>query len=297
MLYVLTQYHIYTYNIKYCQGFPFKMQPDEFQPIDDITLGSLNYHDIKVEGAKIVLLESCYSCTNPGIRTAVFNIGGNQIQSHEFNTPKGFQLEHYAPNKRFDFRNGMYITSSILDYNIALYNNNFDTIAVLHRDVEALQKNKEKESMFDSRPYEDWAKENKFSPKIMQTSRMEFTEFLDDTTIFVCYSNWTKGFSDSTYIYDIWRCNSLNNSWTLYKKDLTNISTNLDDLMLPEYLSGGLLNSYHTSNGKIIKVNSVPFDLSKTDFSKMSYKEFYNKCKEYYEKNELLFSVFIYTLK
>ena len=267
LLYVLTQYHIYTYNIVPYRGVPFNTKASDVLPIRDIKLGTDSFSDIIVENGKIIILKSCYSCDNPGIRIAEYDTIGNLKQTHEFNIPPGFQLEMLSPKKRLYYYHNKYIKANVLDYNIAILNNNFDTVAVLHRYVEALKENKENDRIFDSLSYNEWQKENNSpSRKMMQTNRIELVDFYDEKTIFLCYSDWSKDAPPYMYFYDIWKYNADKDKWELYKKDLINSKLNHDELVDPKFVIGGLFNSYTISNNKILCTNYTPFDLKKNGF-------------------------------
>jgi hypothetical protein len=267
----------------------------------DIKLGINRYDEIKIENNIITLLRSCYSCDFCGIRTFVCDTNGNQISNHDFKVPKGFQLDYYAPNKRFDYCNNKYIVSDILDYNILIYNNKYEKIAHLQRSLKLFEENKNIEHIFDTNSYNVWVNQSKYNDSMRFFSRLEFAEFCDDSTIFVSYIDGKKfkNSNDGRY-YDIWKFDKKNNKWELNKKDLINkfpSKENQREFLTLEYISGGLLNTYKISNGKILCIKRIGIDLSKIEFNKTILKDYWEMNTNYYENNNLRFTLFVYSIK
>lgn len=286
-LYLLGQYYLNIYMIN----------DTALTLINEIKIPS-TYLDIRVCNDKIILNSICWSCTNKGIKTLIYDTSGNYIDYHEFNRPHGFRLEFWSPSKRLDYYHNKYLVSNILDYNITIFNDKFDTIGKLSRVIPILENNKNDTSFNDEITYKEWIKtQNITNDKSSSASRIELAEFIDDTTILVCYSDTRKSQIDQ-HIHDIWRLNSSKNTWELYKADLTDrINKSDDDTIKMEFVANTILNNYSTSNGKIFMLQYIPFELGKYDITKMTYNEFYKLTSAFYEKSEPIKSLFMYSIK
>lgn len=254
--------------------------------------------DIKVYKNKIILTKRCWSCMGMGIKTTVFDTSGELMNNHEFSRSHGFQLELWSPKKRFDYYNDKYIVSNILDYNVTIFNDKYDTICKLSRNISIFDKNKDDTSFNDTITYNDWVHKNSIiKNKLAETNRMDLTEFIDDTTILICYSDRSQSSVDC-YHHDIWRLNSNINKWELYKSDLIDrMNKTEDDTIMMEFVAYTILNNYQVSNGKIFSLQYIPIEINKYDITNMTYKELYKIFKEYFEKNDPIKSLFMYSIK
>jgi hypothetical protein len=124
--------------------------------------------------------------------------------------------------------------------------------------------------------------------------RIILSDFLNDTTLIVCYSKRSSNFSDiSMFNYDIWIYNPQNYSWNLKYKDLNYKMPNEESK--PRSLSevcGGIGINYQIHSGYIITPQYQPLDIIKSNFMGKSYKTIYSEINEFYKLNYRKFSSF-----
>jgi hypothetical protein len=283
-LFVLTNTNIHILSIKGQKAIVVKSIPTDN-----------NYSKIKNYQNKIILLESCFSCSNSGIRSAIIDTNGNIISSYEFKVPIGFQLLYHHPTKILDYYHGKFLLSDIVDYKIKIFNENYNQISEIRRDIYNQDTNI---VLIDTTAYKYWSKSKKLEDSLSNISRIRLAQFYDDTTIFVTYSDMTKDSLVDQYMHDIWRFDSESKQWILFAKNLSNRrNLNPNDIVLNQFLTNGFFYGYTISDNKIISLQKLPFYIDDIAQQSITNEEYWRLIKEYYAANGEIQSIILYELK
>ena len=258
------------------------------------------YNELKFENEKLILTNSCFSCSQPGIRSLIIDSSFSNLQNFEFEPPFAFQMSFYHPNRRFIYKNFKYIISSIIDYEIKIYDISTQEYLLLKREYSIFNNPDNVRNNFDTNNYDFWLTNRKYNDSLpRKTGRIELVDMIDDTTLFVCYSVANKEYKElDKYKYDIWNFDKNINNWNLKFKDLTFIQG--DFKKVPNSLGevgGGIGVNYIIDSGYIITPKFVPLDMIKSNFYKRSLEDIYKDISEYHKLNSKKFSsLFVYKL-
>jgi len=259
---------------------------------------NLNFHRMIVESDKIVLLKSCFSCNEAGIKTIIINPGNNEFQLKEFDLPVGFQLSYYYPNNWIDFKNAQFLISDILKYRMTIFNSFFQKIDSLSRKMDFFEPTSTNPALLSKKLYSDWKNEFKYSEELNRTNKIELVNFLNDSTIIICYSNNKNKLFNEKFFYDFWKYNNLINEWEIKEQNLSNTINNMADSNITlEKLVGGLVNNYQISEGSIFIIRRCSINYKDIDFEKSSKAEIINKNKEILKETGSNYSIFEFMLK
>jgi hypothetical protein len=253
------------------------------------------YNDIKIENDKLILLNSCYSCSKPGLRSLIVDTNFVGEKNYDFTPPLAFQMSYYKPNRYIEYYNSKFVISNIIDYKIKIFDINTHTEQHIERDNSILNNNQFISDVFDTNNYYYWFNKKKYHDSLSYSiGRIILSDFLNDTTLIVCYSKRSSNFSDiSMFNYDIWIYNPQNYSWNLKYKDLNYKMPNEESK--PRSLSevcGGIGINYQIHSGYIITPQYQPLDIIKSNFMGKSYKTIYSEINEFYKLNYRKFSSF-----
>lgn len=289
-LYILGQYYVYHFGgiLNYKPKLIKKFQ------IDDM------YKSIYYFNRKICLLKSCFSCFEQNTKAYIIDLKKNTVSSHIFESPIGFPLTYFQPRRIISFFKNSILVSDITKYQVRIYDTKFQLISEFRR------------------PSIDWDKDSNvnFNKKLTQLKTLKdllkygvyFTEatdkyytivnvdFLDDTTILVCYSTSLKSKDISfEFYFDIWKKND-KGLWYLTEKDLQDSKQKPESKFNYDDLSS-FYGQYFIFEKTIITVNDLPFYINNLDLKNITFSEIYQKKNNYYKKNDIKTSFFIYELK
>lgn len=288
-IYLLNQFSVHQYNIE-----------KDTISFSNILVLNAAYDKIKTDFDKLILLNSCSSCSMPGMRALILDTNLKIIQNYEFNLPSDFQMSYYRPHRRLEYQFSKFLISGITNYEIKIFDINSNSEQILNRDDSIFNNSSSVSEMLVPNDYNYWKLNNKFNDSLFCTvGRILLTDFVNDSTILVCYSKSDRDCSSTNkFCYDIWVFNRLTESWYLKYQDLYFVIPNENNK--PQSLGeiiGGISIQYFISNEYIITTNSFSFDMTNSDFLNMTFKSIYEFINNYKKSNpKRLISLFIYKL-
>lgn len=250
---------------------------------------------------KIILHKSCWSCSQPGIRIAIYDLSQDKlIVDKVFTDPKGFPLLAYQPRRIISHYGKQFAIADITEYNIMLYDDNFNYQFTITRKPKTwVQQSGLYEELSTIKSLNDILREsNRFDKINYKNSSIHLIDFLNDSTLFVCWSTDNTDNLDSTnmplrFLYDIWRKDN-KGKWYLHKKDMVNIFFHKSEKFNFDEFNR-LLTNYIISNGKLIVSSVFPFLLNSFDLQSITFKELWQHQEKFIEQNGLkAISFFIY---
>lgn len=265
------------------------------------TLGK--WFDVIESGAegKVILWSSCWSCYNRGMRIAIFDLSQEKfVIEKTLPDPLGFPLATFQPRRIVSHYGKQFAVADITEYSIKIYDDNFDLQFNITRKPEkwAQQADLYKELEATKRVNDIFNESSKFEKINYKNSSIHLIDFLDDSTLFVCWSTDNMNNSDSTgmplkFLYDIWKKND-KGKWYLHKKDLVNVFFHKSEKFHFDEFNK-LLTNYTVSNGKLILSSVFPFLLNSFDLQSITFKELWEQQEKYIKQNGLeAISFFVY---
>lgn len=253
------------------------------------------FSKIILDNGKIIAINSCFTCSEPGIRAVILDFKtGKLLKNKLFTGVAGWKLVAFGPRIIIDYLGGKFLVSDISRYRISVYDKNFKLTDVVSNpnakwNNDALEKDlsrfnsKEMHAMFNSKKSQEWR----------NYTQMQMVQFLDKNTILAYYT--VKG-GDYLGNFDIWK--NKNGKWILSEEKLTNECAKTDNPILTwDNFISSFGNLYRVDNGRLFALRDIPFYVNKYVDRKATKKEFNNDIDKYFQKNTIKGSMFIYKLR
>lgn len=290
-LFILGQYYVYHFENVFSKGKPILKHKYE---TDDM------YEYIYFYNNRLVLAKSCFSCSQQHTKVFIIDLSLNKNFKHIFENPIGFPLTTFKPRKIISFYKNTFLVSDITQYKIKIFDGNFNLIQELIRSSSEWDKDSNKKfnnNLIKIKNFKDLQKYmNYFSQAESKYYTIVNADFINDKTILVCYSTSLKNPNgEFEYYYDIWKKDE-NGKWILFEKDLRNSKQNQNSKFNYNDLNG-FWGQYFLFENRIIIASDLPFYINDLDLKNITFNDIYQKKIEYYKKNDIKVSYFIYEYK
>ncbi len=265
--------------------------------------GKISFDFAKIEGNKLILMMCNMSSQSLKSREhtsiLIYDILEKKIITEKIlENPSGVEHVLFIPFQNMDYQNGYFAIADFDNYNIKIYDDK--NIQLLHtisrvpqkwKPIENCEKCKEVAKTFD-----DDIKQGKLYSIIGKLNRTTLSfsvikrvNFLNDTTLLVCYENRvTDDYWDSEWYYDIWVYR--NGKWVEKYVDL--FAKGNRNSPQPNFCFSM---NYVLNNGNLVFRNATPFIIKPEDFNNLKSME--KKIEDYFIDNPLKYSAFIYDFK
>lgn len=215
-----------------------------------------------------------------------FNLINKKLEFFELENMTGANLSYFQPMRVFHFYKDYMIFADITKYQIKLLNIKKNENYELKRS-DIISNSKELNAEIDN--FKSLDKFRQISGKFLKMEFLQFVDFINDSTIFVCWQN-----KNQKFVYDIWV--KENNNFELKTMDLT---------FLPEDKSLQKLNfminpfnRYKFFDNQLVIFSTCPLDFNKQEIYKnYNYKEYLNLNNDFYKDNDIQYSIKLYNLK
>ncbi|MDD3125935.1 MAG: hypothetical protein PHV24_09005, partial [Candidatus Kapabacteria bacterium] len=207
------------------------------------------FSKIILDNGKIIAINSCFTCSEPGIRATILDFKtGKLLKNKLFTGVAGWKLVAFGPRIIIDYLGGKFLVSDISRYRISVYDKNFKLTDVVSNpnakwNNDALEKDlsrfnsKEMHAMFNSKKSQEWR----------NYTQMQMVQFLDKNTILAYYT--VKG-GDYLGNFDIWK--NKNGKWILSEEKLANERAKTDNPILTwDNFISSFGNLYRVDNGRL----------------------------------------------
>ena len=148
------------------------------------------FSKIILDNGKIIAINSCFTCSEPGIRATILDFKtGKLLKNKLFTGVAGWKLVAFGPRIIIDYLGGKFLVSDISRYRISVYDENFKLTDVVSNpnakwNNDALEKDlsrfnsKEMHAMFNSKKSQEWR----------NYTQMQMVQFLEKNTSLAYYT-------------------------------------------------------------------------------------------------------------